>query len=279
MSHEHTDKPLYYHDRNESKSQIVWGGKRAAAFVREVVAGKAVDGVKYDFGRDLILAIHARVALPPGQTSFLRETNSTLLIGEPVLRAEEVRDKFYLYSRWLKDSVDKLKENPEDIRLALGVAAAAHYGLTQPGLHPFDGGNGRTARALVNAILMSQTYELTAYNSAIPPVPILRDSHEGNHYIKSLTEVNNSKILNPFMVFLAEKWVQYLEGRLERSRIVAKKSKWVGDKALVEKLTSRKKKLLDFVDLEDRASRGRLRRNDLHTLYPVPDYFRLQRLV
>lgn len=272
--------PNIHIERGEKKEQIIFGGVRASGFIRKVVAGELVDGKRYGFNAEFILELHDRLCNSVGVKGFIRENSSTTVGGIPVTSfGKDLEDKFYLYCRWLEEATGELKQNPEDIISALQVAAAAHYGLTMPALHPFDNGNGRTARALVNAVLMSQTYELTAHRLAIPPVPILRSaSEDDNRYMRALRMVGETRTLNPLMVFLAQKWIGNLTDRLAKMQEVVKKPIREADSLLFEKLKWRKATLESFVQngVQEGGKNSDLGKNNSkqqHRVYPIPNYF------
>lgn len=253
-------------DEGERRDQVVFGGQRAMRFIKDVVAGRPIGGRKYQYNSDLIMEIHRRVAMAPGIANFLRQTDSTTVGGESVGHYGQLEIKMQLFGRWLEEQMDLLKQNPEDIVLALYIAAAAHYGLTQPSFHPFDNGNGRTARALMNVVLMSQSYELTALGLAIPPVPIIRTDKDEGHYIRSLQVVGQTKTMNPFMAFIAQKWLEFLDQRLINLRVRTKQPKTQADQKLFEKMERRKELLQQFIHTGNRGG-------EEYQTYPIPDYF------
>ena len=262
-------QPKIHVDEGETKEQVVFGGVRSTAFIKKIVAGESVDGKRYRFNGELIFAIHDRVSMVPGFHGFLRQTNSTTVGGEPVGKYEELDWKMQLFGRWLQEEMEKLQNHPEDLIMALEIASAAHYGLSMPTFHPFDNGNGRTARALVNAILMSQSYELTAHHLAIPPLPILRPESDGNKYIHALRSVGKTGNLNPLMNFLASRWIRSLDERLEKINRIVKKPK-SADQRLIEKLEGRKELLQEFLHAGSEKTNGS---NHQVKIFPVPDYF------
>lgn len=248
-------------DEGEIRRQVIFGGQRATSFIKDVVAGKSIDGRKYKFNDELVMAIHSRVSAAPGVETFLRQTDSTTIGGEPVMGSyEQLPFKMHLFGRWLEEQVDSLRKNPEDLISALYTAAAAHYGIVYPEFHPFDNGNGRTARALMNAILMSQSYELSAHGLAIPPIPIIRTRKDEGHYIRSLRAVDQTRTLNPFMSFIANKWIESLTERLTKIHAIMRKPKTKADQLLMEKLERRRQILQQFIKSEKE-------------IYQIPDYF------
>lgn len=71
------------------------------------------------------------------------------------------------------------------------IAATFHYRFVR--IHPFDDGNGRVARLLMNMILIKHGYTV-----AIVPI------QERNRYIESLEQADKSEDLSEFIEFIAE---------------------------------------------------------------------------
>lgn len=270
--------PKVHIDQEETKEQVVRGAQLATSFIKKIVAGESFEGKRYNFDEELVMKVHDLLYYQDKNIAggMLRQTNSTTLGGKPVSRYEDLPWKFRLFGRWLSEDMERLKENPEDIVGALEVAAAAHYGVTMKDTHFFDNGNGRCARALVNAILMSQSYELTAYRLAIPPVPILRFDKEGGRYIRALEKVEESGELNPFMTYLASRWIENIEERLLKIYQIIKVPKTEGDRLLIEKLKNRARLLRDFVKVgspPDNAYYNSRRNNKRYKEFLIPHYF------
>lgn len=263
----------------EAEKQVVFGGMRVGHFIKKVVVGEHVDGKKYSFNSELICKLHDLVYMTPGQTGSLRQTDSTTLGGESVSSSKLLEDKMYQYGQWLERQIDKLKQDSSDPILALEVAAAAHYGLTMHEFHPFDNGNGRTARALVNAILMINTCELMDYNIAVPPVPILRSvdqNSKDDRYVRSLRAVRETNTLNPLMNFIAQRWVENLHGRLEKSTSLNKRTKSKQDQYIINVWTTRLDCLQAFIESGQSKYKSvgtKCNRVIEYQVYPVPNYF------
>lgn len=246
------------------KSRVVEGGVLAMNFVRKVAMGKKVDEKRYGFNGDFVKAIHARVLARSDVGGRLRE-ESVGVDGLDAVSYHEVPSRFYLFSNWLENQMRNVTNDPDNIILAISVAAGAHYGLTQPELHPFPMGNGRTARALVNAILMHSADELRLYRVALPPVPILRSHSEeqDEKYIKALRNVRTTGTLNPLMTFIAKRWGENLGNLIGQIGRDLGQPRNEADKSLIETLNRRRQRLAQFVDA-DKAK---------FTIYPVPNYF------
>ncbi len=260
---------LQHVDRGETKEQVLFGAKRATAFIKETLRSSD----KFDrFNAKLIDEIHDRVAMAPGVKGFIRETNTTSVGGERVRGSyTELPFKMRKFSDWLQEQMQQVKEHPEDIILALKTAAAAHYGLTSKDFHPYDNGNGRTARALSNAILMSQAYELTAFGHTISPVPIVRDHLGDMQYIKVLLNVEESQTLNPLMAFMSNLWRKNVQEIIHRLAPEVSNSKNPADKRLLEKLQLRVAKLTNFIKNGEPSTDEKSQTN--YQEFPVPDYF------
>lgn len=87
------------------------------------------------------------------------------------------------------------KNNPETNSILL--AAEFHYKFIR--IHPFDDGNGRMARILMNFILMQFGY---------PPV-IIKTDDKGNYF--SALQQADSGIIEPFIEYVAQNLVRSLE--------------------------------------------------------------------
>lgn len=81
------------------------------------------------------------------------------------------------------------------------LSAAAHYNFVR--IHPFDDGNGRGARILMNLILIKAGY----------PPAIIRNE-ERRKYLNTLTEADSGN-LNPFAVFAVHSCVSTFKMILE----------------------------------------------------------------
>lgn len=94
----------------------------------------------------------------------------------------KVRDEMQNLVKWIKESADKIHP--------VAVSAAAHYDFVR--IHPFDDGNGRGARILMNLILIQEGF---------PPAIIKNEKRR--EYIQALSEADRGE-LNPFMRFVAQ---------------------------------------------------------------------------
>jgi fido (protein-threonine AMPylation protein) len=216
----------------ELKRAVAQGGLMAEALMRKVVLGEKTNGEKLFFGEKLIREINKRVLFYyPGIAGQYREDDDTLIGGYQPAKAKDLPLLMYKFGTWLEDETHELyeKKATANIHDVLRVASAAHYGLTRL-LHPFHEGNGRTARVFVNGILMLGTEELSSYQLAIPPVPLIRQSavdeikimqaidseHElkMDPYIKAIVDSVDTGTLNPLEFCLANIWSKNLKERL-----------------------------------------------------------------
>jgi hypothetical protein len=265
-NHEATEVVIIPEDGE--RRRIAEGSVLAAQFVRRVALGKRVKGRKYDIGGEYVKAINERVAGGLDWGGRMREENLGLDEFYTV-SWHEVPTRFYLYSKWLEQQMESVTSHPDDVIVSLEAASAAHYGLTQPELHPFAFGNGRTARALVNGILMSCADELRIHKVAIMPVPILRsyDGDQDDRYIRSLRAVRETRSLNPLMTFIAKKWSDNLGEIVAQIERELGKSRSPSDKSVTDILKRRKSNLDSFLgDTSENGEKG-------YDVYPVPDYF------
>lgn len=102
---------------------------------------------------------------------------------------EETPAKMYDLIAWYRQQVDKDDTN------AILLAAQFHYRYIR--IHPFDDGNGRTARLLMNFILMQFGY---------PPV-----------IIKTEDKLNYFAVLRQADAGLIEPFIEYIAGNLNQS--------------------------------------------------------------
>jgi Fic family protein len=104
---------------------------------------------------------------------------------------EETPAKMYDLLDWYREESEKVDINP------IILATAFHYKFIR--IHPFDDGNGRTVRILMNFILMQFGY---------PPV-IIR-TEEKREYL-SVLEQADAGMIEPFISFIAQNLVHSLE--------------------------------------------------------------------
>lgn len=254
-------------DELRRRRDVLEGGKRAAEFVRAVELGQKIHGKRYEHDSEFILEVHRRIEHRLGDGGKLRKHGVEVDTDEAV-KYTDLPTKFYLFGQWLNHAVGEVSRKPDDIIMVLETAAAAHWGITSPELHPFSNGNGRTARAVVNAVLMRSTDELRLYGIAILPVPILRDdSGSGdNRYIRALRSVRDTHSLNPLMSFIAQRWSENVSEILKTVRGMRGPLS-EADKKLIDTLQMREGALDDFVSDGNGTNKNNFR------TYPIPNYF------
>ncbi len=256
------------------QKSIVFGAQQAASYIRKVAAGEKVGGVRPKFDQDFVMEVHRRVVFGQTIDPGLRRRYGVTLGDVPVSHWEELPMKMYLYGKWLEGGVEAVKQDPDNVIKALEIACAAHYGLVQRDFHPFYNGNGRTARAISNAILMLSTYELRVHNLAIFPVPLVRDADSkiDQKYIKALNRVNRTETLNPLMVFMARRWAENLSTRLQIIGERIKNPRLPGDKKLIENTKQRLATLSKFIaegEINDSGGGSK----EGAKVFPIPRYF------
>lgn len=104
---------------------------------------------------------------------------------------EETPSKMYDLINWLRVEIEKKEVNP------LVLAAEFHYRFIR--IHPFDDGNGRIARLLMNFILLTK---------GLPPVII--KTEDKNNYFAALRQAD-AGVLNGFVEYIGNNLIHALE--------------------------------------------------------------------
>ncbi len=120
------------------------------------------------------------VEQPDGQVHFY---------VEPV----HVHDEMQTLMAWIEAAMTTMHP--------IHVAAVAHYNMVR--IHPFDDGNGRGARILMNLILMHQGY--------FPAVVLLETKPD---YLEALTQADKGHLM-PFISFVADTLIATKKSVLE----------------------------------------------------------------
>lgn len=151
------------------------------SFIKEINA-LLLQGVK---STPAMTATGQRTQKPatPGQYKMLpnhvqRLDGSIHFYVEPI----HVKSEMETLVRWVNDSIQAVHP--------IHVAAVAHYNLVR--VHPFDDGNGRGARILMNLILLKGGY--------FPAVIRLETKRK---YLETLNQANQGD-LEPFIGFIAD---------------------------------------------------------------------------
>jgi len=100
----------------------------------------------------------------------------------------------------VKDEMEKLMSWYHSTEALNPVERAAIFHYRFVAIHPFDDGNGRMARLLMNLILIG---------AGFPPC-IIKNIHRKN-YLKALEEVDQKKSFEPFVEFVAKELLGTLE--------------------------------------------------------------------
>ena len=117
----------------------------------------------------------------------ITQTGETFYFAAP----EETPAKMQELVEWFR----KEKENPDTNPIVL--AALFHYKFIR--IHPFDDGNGRVARILMNFILMQYGF---------PPV-IIKTNDKENYF--SVLQQADAGIFEPFIEYIADNLIRSLE--------------------------------------------------------------------
>ena len=105
----------------------------------------------------------------------------------------QVVDEMEKLCQWIQDQLPR--QHP------LITAAIAHYNMVR--IHPFDDGNGRGARILMNLILIKKAY---------PPAIIRME--ERRQYLATLSQADRG-LISPFLVFVAKSLFKTQQNILE----------------------------------------------------------------
>lgn len=163
----------------------------ALDYVKTLVSKKRQDLVLNDILEIHRLILHKIEEESAGRfrTQHARLTQSDVVLPNPV-KIPELMEEFM---EWL------LGNNPDHI---IKIAADAHFKLVS--IHPFSDGNGRSARLLMNLLLMQ---------AGFPPVIIRKE--ERLEYINSLEKAQKSKGLDDFNKLIYEALGRSLDIYLE----------------------------------------------------------------
>ena len=136
---------------------------------------------------------HVKRTIYPGH--YKKHPNHVLTMSgdihhyvEPSDVAPQMDDLF----DWINEKLTDKSMHP------LIIAAAGHYNLVR--IHPFDDGNGRTARILMNLILLKSNFS----------VAIVRNE-ERHQYLTLLNQVDKTGELESFIRFIGESLIMTQE--------------------------------------------------------------------
>lgn len=243
-------------DRRKLAGLYFEGTRRATRLMRDVVEKGKTRGHRYQFDGDLVKAAHREVmfyAHPDARGVFRDPSDdSTEVDTIPAVPGHLIPIRFHRYSQWLQDSAQRIRDNNDDLPLAIRIAAEAHWVLASHLIHPFPDGNNRTAGVIMNGLLMLGSRELIDYGHGVPPIPRLNDpnciaTRKRDTYLLALQNVRETLYLNRFEQLMAERWVVNLRERLRRIKEhIAKPSK--ADQALINQFELRAETLNHFID-------------------------------
>jgi len=101
---------------------------------------------------------------------------------EPIKVTEEIQELI----KWVKNEMDNIHP--------IVLSAIAHYNLVR--IHPFDDGNGRGARIIMNLILIKKGF-----------FPVIVKTEKKRQYLNVLSEADQGN-LNPFIEFIAHELIE-----------------------------------------------------------------------
>lgn len=96
---------------------------------------------------------------------------------------------FYDISKHMRDLLHALNSNPDELR-PIELAAQIHYDFAW--VHPFEDGNGRMSRLLLNLILVRNGYPFAVIKSVDKP-----------QYLRALREMDISGNFKPFLIYVS----------------------------------------------------------------------------
>lgn len=95
----------------------------------------------------------------------------------------------YEIPKHMKELILLINKNPNELR-PIELVAQAHYDFVW--IHPFENGNGRMARLLMNLLLVRNGYPFTVIKNVDKP-----------QYLRALRQMDVSGNFEPFLVFIA----------------------------------------------------------------------------
>ncbi len=138
-----------------------------------------------------------------------------------------------------------MNKNPEELR-PIELAAVFHHKLVS--IHPFDDGNGRVSRLLMNLLLINSGYTLTVIKKV-----------DRKKYYDTLQKADNGN-LKPFVNFIARCVEQSLDIYLKAIEPSTKKNRLM-NLAEASKLTPYSKEYLSLLARKGMISATKVGRN------------------
>jgi Fic family protein len=96
---------------------------------------------------------------------------------------------FFDVPEYMKNLIKMINDNPDELR-PIELAAQAHYDFAW--IHPFEDGNGRIGRLLMNLLLIRSGYPFAVVKSV-----------DRKQYLRTLREMDISGNFEPFLVYIA----------------------------------------------------------------------------
>ena len=96
---------------------------------------------------------------------------------------------FYEISENMKEFIDMLNNNSDELH-PIEFAAQVHYDFVW--IHPFEDGNGRMARLLLNLVLVKSGYPFAVIQSV-----------DKKRYLKTLRQMDLEREFEPFLIYIA----------------------------------------------------------------------------
>ena len=145
----------------------------------------------------------------------------------------------------MKELLNWLHDNQEELR-PIELAAVFHHKLVS--IHPFDDGNGRVSRLLMNLLLINSGYTLTVIKKV-----------DRKKYYDTLQRADNGN-LKPFVNFIARCVEQSLDLYLKAIEPATKKNQFMS-LAEASKLTPYSKEYLGLLARKGRIAATKIGRN------------------
>jgi len=170
----------------------------AIRFVESLVAARS------EIDEDAVIRLHKLVMLNVAEDAGRYRTTGVRITGAVFTPppSSEVRPRMIELLKWLR-------ENPDEYT-PIELAAVLHHGFVR--IHPFTEGNGRTARLLMNAILLKAGYPFIAI------VP----KRDRAKYLRTLVEADlgNASAFVNFMARCVERALDMYLDALEEPEIL-----------------------------------------------------------
>lgn len=157
-----------------------------------------------EINEDTVLHVHKLIMLNIAEDAGLYRTATVRITGASFMPppSSEVRPRIDRLLKWLRDNPDEYTP--------IELAAVFHHRFVQ--IHPFTEGNGRTARLLMNTILMKNGYPFITIVSKV----------ERSKYLKALmdADLGNASAFVNFTARCVEKALDMYLNALEEPEIL-----------------------------------------------------------